>query len=126
MPPGTRYSLEVNPNIPRRLARLEELDRLKSNFLATMSHELRTPLTSVIGYAEMMAEGLAGPVSFDQNGNVVGNVYIRRVARKEGRLVNEVVYTYPNVSQFWTYKPEEYLKNPPYTRDYPPAKNLES
>ena len=67
-----------------------------------------------------------GPVSFDQYGNVVGNVYIRRVARKQGRLVNEVVYTYPNVSQFWTYKPDEYLKNPPYTRDYPPAKNLES
>src|SRR6266850_1188069 len=67
-----------------------------------------------------------GPVSFDQYGNVVGNVYVRRVARKEGRLVNEVVYTYPNVSQFWTYKPEEYLKNPPYTRDYPPAKNLEN
>jgi branched-chain amino acid transport system substrate-binding protein len=67
-----------------------------------------------------------GPVSFDQYGNVVGNVYIRRVARKQGRLVNEVVHTYPNVSQFWTYKPEEYLKNPPYTRDYPPAKNLES
>ena len=67
-----------------------------------------------------------GPVSFDQYGNVVGNVYIRRVTRKEGRLVNSVVYTYPNVSQFWTYKPEEYLKNPPYSRDYPPAKNLES
>jgi two-component system sensor histidine kinase BarA len=31
-----------------------------------MSHELRTPLTSVIGYAEMMAEGLAGPVSTEQ------------------------------------------------------------
>jgi branched-chain amino acid transport system substrate-binding protein len=67
-----------------------------------------------------------GPVSFDQYGNVVGNVYIRRVARKQGRLVNEVIFTYPNVSQFWKYKPEEYLKNPPYTRDYPPAKNLES
>jgi branched-chain amino acid transport system substrate-binding protein len=67
-----------------------------------------------------------GPVSFDKYGNVVGNVYIRKVARKEGHLVNEVVHTYPNVSQFWTYNPDQYLKNPPYSRDYPPAKNLES
>jgi branched-chain amino acid transport system substrate-binding protein len=67
-----------------------------------------------------------GPVQFDQYGNIVGNVYIRKVERKEGRLVNTVVFTYPNVSQFWTYKPDEYLKAPPYTRDYPPAKNLES
>jgi branched-chain amino acid transport system substrate-binding protein len=67
-----------------------------------------------------------GTVSFDTYGNVVGNVYIRQVTRKQGRLVNSVVHTYPNVSQFWTYNPEEYLKNPPYSRDYPPAKNLES
>jgi branched-chain amino acid transport system substrate-binding protein len=67
-----------------------------------------------------------GPLSFDQYGNVVGNVYIRRVTRKEGRLVNSVIHTYPNVSQFWTYKPEEFLKNPVYSRDWPPAKNLES
>jgi len=66
-----------------------------------------------------------GPVSFDQYGNVVGNVYIRKVARKEGRLVNSVIHTYPNVSQFWHYKPEEFLKNPVYSRDWPPAKNLE-
>ncbi|HMG20552.1 MAG TPA: HAMP domain-containing sensor histidine kinase, partial [Kofleriaceae bacterium] len=57
---------EHNARLSRAVARLEELDRLKSNFLATMSHELRTPLTSVIGYAEMMAEGLAGPISNDQ------------------------------------------------------------
>jgi branched-chain amino acid transport system substrate-binding protein len=66
-----------------------------------------------------------GPVSFDAYGNVVGNVYIRKVERKEGRLVNSVIRTYPNVSQFWTYKPEEFLKNPVYSRDFPPAKNLE-
>src|SRR3954466_5494029 len=66
-----------------------------------------------------------GPVQFDQYGNVVGNVYIRKVARKDGRLVNTVIHTYPNVSQFWTYKPEEFLKNPVYSRDFPPAKNLE-
>jgi branched-chain amino acid transport system substrate-binding protein len=67
-----------------------------------------------------------GTVSFDRYGNVVGNVYIRKVERKDGRLVNRVIYTYPNVSQFWTYDPEAFLKNPVYSRDYPPAKNLES
>jgi branched-chain amino acid transport system substrate-binding protein len=67
-----------------------------------------------------------GPVSFDPYGNVIGNCYIRKVERKEGRLVNRVIHTYPNVSQFWTYKPEEFLKNPVYSRDFPPAKNLES
>jgi branched-chain amino acid transport system substrate-binding protein len=67
-----------------------------------------------------------GPVSFDKYGNVVGSVYIRKVERKDGRLVNRVIHTYPNVSQFWTYKPEEFLKNPVYSRDWPPAKNLES
>jgi len=71
-------------------------------------------------------ETCRGPVSFDQYGNVVGNNYIRKVERKDGRLVNRVIKTYPNVSQFWTYKPEEFLKNPVYSRDYPPAKNLES
>jgi branched-chain amino acid transport system substrate-binding protein len=66
-----------------------------------------------------------GPVKFDQNGNVIGNVYIRRTEKKGAKYVNSVVHTYPNVSQFWTYKPEEFLANPVYSRDYPPAKNLE-
>lgn len=70
-------------------------------------------------------ETVRGPVSFDEYGNVVGNVYIRKVERKEGRLVNTVIYTYPNVSQFWTYDPNGFLKNPVYSRDWPPAKNLE-
>ncbi len=46
--------------------RLKELDRLKSNFLATVSHELRTPLTSIIGYSEMLSEGIAGPMTTEQ------------------------------------------------------------
>jgi branched-chain amino acid transport system substrate-binding protein len=66
-----------------------------------------------------------GLVSFDEYGNVVGDVYIRKVIRKEGRLVNSVVKTYPNVTQFWKYEPAEFLKNPVYSRDFPPAKNLE-
>jgi len=71
------------------------------------------------------ADTCRGPVQFDKYGNVVGNIYIRKVERKEGRLVNRVIHTYPNVSQFWRYKPEEFLKNPVYSRNWPPAKNLE-
>ena len=65
---------EHNTRLQRAVARLEELDRLKSNFLATMSHELRTPLTSVIGYAEMMVEGLAGPVTPEQRQQLMQNL----------------------------------------------------
>src|SRR3954462_5084815 len=70
-------------------------------------------------------ETVRGVVKFEEFGNAVGDVYIRKVTRKEGRLVNSVIKTYPNVSQFWTYDKAEFLKNPVYTRDYPPAKNLE-
>ena len=67
-----------------------------------------------------------GAVKFDQYGNVVGDVFIRRCERKGGQLVNTVIKTYPSVSQFWTYNEKEFLANPVYARDYPPAKNLEN
>jgi signal transduction histidine kinase len=54
--------------------RLKELDRLKSNFLATVSHELRTPLTSIIGYSEMLSEGLAGALEPEQK-EFVGTIH---------------------------------------------------
>jgi branched-chain amino acid transport system substrate-binding protein len=66
-----------------------------------------------------------GIVKLDEFGNAIADVYIRKVTRKDGRLVNSVIKTYPNVSQFWTYDKTAFLKNPVYSRDYPPAKNLE-
>ena len=71
-------------------------------------------------------ETCRGPVQFDKYGNVVGNIYIRKVEKKGGALVNAVIKTYPNVSQFWTYDAEEFLKKPVYNREsWPENKNLE-
>jgi branched-chain amino acid transport system substrate-binding protein len=69
--------------------------------------------------------GFRGPIRIDEYGNPVLNVYIRKVERKDGRLQNTVIQTVPDVSQFWKYQPKEFLAQPVYSRDFPPAKHLE-
>ncbi|HXQ65382.1 MAG TPA: ABC transporter substrate-binding protein, partial [Alphaproteobacteria bacterium] len=63
-----------------------------------------------------------GPFRFDHFGNVVGNVFIRKLERKNGKLVNTIIKTYKDVGQFWTYDEKKYLAAPVYTRDAEPAK----
>ena len=73
---------------------------------------------------------LRGPLRFDELGNAVGNIYIRKVEKRtqqsatagnSTRYVNAVIKTYPDVSQFWTYGKDAFLKNPVYSRDFPPV-----
>lgn len=66
-----------------------------------------------------------GSFKLDAYGNPVMNIYVRKVERKNGRLTNTVLKTYPAVSQFWTYNEKDFLANPVYSRDWPPAKHLD-
>jgi signal transduction histidine kinase/CheY-like chemotaxis protein len=59
--------MRINRELERKNKMAHEATRLKSEFLANMSHELRTPLNAVIGFSELMQDGVAGPVSTEQH-----------------------------------------------------------
>jgi branched-chain amino acid transport system substrate-binding protein len=65
---------------------------------------------------------IRGPLKIDDYGHATQNIYIRRIDKVDNNYQNTVVHTYPNVSQFWKYNPETYLKSPAYSRDFPPCK----
>src|SRR3989441_3309117 len=70
-----------------------------------------------------IADAPRGPVKLDSQGNPIQNVYIRKIERnKDGELQNTVIVTIPAVSQFWKYGADEFLKQPVYSRDFPPCK----
>jgi branched-chain amino acid transport system substrate-binding protein len=63
-----------------------------------------------------------GSVKLDAHGSPIQNIYVRKVEKKDGELWNTVIHTFPSISQFWKYKPEEFLKQPVYDRNYPTCK----
>ena len=84
--------------------------------------EDRERFLAAIRKASETVEDPRGPIKLDDLGNPTQNVYILKVEKVGGKLTNTVVHTYPMVSQFWTYKADEFLKLPAYSRDYPPAR----
>jgi branched-chain amino acid transport system substrate-binding protein len=68
-------------------------------------------------------ESPRGPFYFDKYANPVQNIYIKKVVKKDGRLMNEAVKTYEEVSQFGPYADmaDKYMAAPATTRDYPPG-----
>lgn len=69
------------------LARQEELDRLKDQFIQNVSHELRSPLALIRGYAEMLDTGELGELQPEQRDSVA---VIARRARMLGDLVQDI------------------------------------
>ena len=73
--------------------------------------------------AVSMTDSPRGPFHFDNFGNVVGDVFIRRVIKANGKLAQHTIKTYHNVSQFWTFNEKWFLAQPVYSRNYPPLKS---
>jgi branched-chain amino acid transport system substrate-binding protein len=66
-----------------------------------------------------LEDSLYGPISFDEYHNIVGPVYLEHTGdRGDGTYWNVVDETFPDVSQFWTYDPAEFLANPVFSREY--------
>ena len=56
----------------REIAELKGRDTLKTQFLANISHDLRTPLTAIITHAEILRDGILGPLSGRQQDSIAG------------------------------------------------------
>jgi PAS domain S-box-containing protein len=57
---------EKTTQLERANIKLQELDHLKSMFIASMSHELRTPLNSILGFTGILLQEMAGPLNDEQ------------------------------------------------------------
>ncbi|HEX9108413.1 MAG TPA: ATP-binding protein, partial [Longimicrobiales bacterium] len=74
----------------RLYQRAEAANRAKSDFLTIMSHELRTPLNAVVGYTDLLQEGVPGPLTPNQA------LYLERIRKSSNHLLSliEEVLTY--------------------------------
>jgi branched-chain amino acid transport system substrate-binding protein len=86
--------------------------------------EDRELLLKMVRSTELKNSPLGKTVRLDAYGNPVYDLSIRRVEkRSDGRLWNVPFETYPQVSQFWKYDPETYMKQPAYSRTFQGAKS---
>lgn len=67
---------------------LQELDRLKSMFIASMSHELRTPLNSIIGFTGIILRGMTGEITEEQRKQLT---MVKSSAHHLLALINDVI-----------------------------------
>jgi len=81
-------SVRIERALRERSEALETADRLKSEFVAHMSYELRTPLNSIIGFSELIAGGIAGPLSETQSGYLG---YVLQAAGELRDLIDDIL-----------------------------------
>jgi len=68
--------------------KLQELDQLKSMFIASMSHELRTPLNSIIGFTGIILQGMSGEINSEQEKQLT---LVKNSANHLLALINDII-----------------------------------
>jgi PAS domain S-box-containing protein len=84
----TAQLAQKNQELELRNLEVEKANRLKSEFMASMSHELRTPLHTIIGFSELLAEQIQGPLN-DKQQRFLG--HILHDSRHLLELINDVL-----------------------------------
>ncbi len=84
----TRELVHAIQELEIRNREVERANRLKSDFLASMSHELRTPLHTIIGFSELLAEEVQGPLN-DKQKRFVSHIHRDSLHLLE--LINDIL-----------------------------------
>ena len=61
-----KQAVSESTELTKENKKLQDLDKIKSNFISKVSHELKTPLQSILGYSDILKEGLQGELSYPQ------------------------------------------------------------
>jgi signal transduction histidine kinase len=83
--------LEANRRLLETNQQLSELDRLKSEFLQNVNHELRTPLAVIVGYLDILRQG----VPLDENGQQAVAASIRQARKLDGMVQDLLDFSEP-------------------------------